>query len=158
MIIFIVLLVIISILLIILLSMKLRLGSLTNNVIYSDTDKQPGQVIYAKSLPLVGKPDYLIRHKDSIYPVEVKTGRTPKAPYPNHIIQLMAYCLLVEENYGAKPRIGFIKYPEAEFQIEYTYKAKQEVKALVNELLNLKQTNKEQFCNHPEHNVIAMSS
>src|SRR5947209_1294733 len=87
-----------------------RLGSLSTQAIYTDTQQQPGELLRATSLPLVGKPDYLIKHSRELMPVEVKTGRTPKSAYPSHIMQLTAYCLLVEETYDSRPSHGVIKY------------------------------------------------
>src|SRR5688572_13440327 len=72
-------------------------GILNSTKIYSDTDKNPGETLYSKTINLVGKPDYLIKEDGMIIPVEIKTGKTPKTPYLNHTMQLMAYCLLVEE-------------------------------------------------------------
>jgi CRISPR-associated exonuclease Cas4 len=129
-----------------------KFGILKGNKIYSDTENKPGEVLYSKSLKLFGKPDYLISEKGVIYPVEVKTGRTPNSPYLNHTMQLMAYCLLVEENFGIKPPGGFLKYPNKEFKIAYTKEAKESVKLAVNEILKFKQSGEELICNHREHN------
>lgn len=127
-------------------------GVLKGRKIYYDTDRLPGEILYSKSLALSGKPDYLIKENNMIYPVEVKTGRTPREPYQNHIMQLMAYCLLVEENFGIRPHGGFLKYPLKEFKIAYTDEAKQSVKEVVGEMTLLKYSHKEPHCNHPEHN------
>ena len=43
-------------------------------------------------------------------PVEVKTGRKPKAPFFSHVLQIGAYCLLSEETFGTKPTHGLIRY------------------------------------------------
>lgn len=129
-----------------------KFGILNNQKIYSDTDKSPGEILYAKSLALSGKPDYLVKENNMVFPVEVKTGRTPHEPYENHIMQLMAYCLLVEENYGTRPIGGYLKYPEKEFKIAYTDEARDSLKDLVGEMLLLKHSGKELHCSHPEHN------
>lgn len=128
------------------------LGVLKNRPIYSDSENQPGEILFSKTLSLSGKPDYLIKQDDMIIPVEIKSGRTPNEPYQNHEMQLMAYCLLVEENYGIRPAGGFIKYPEKEFKVAYTDEARNAIKDLVGEMLLLKISNKEPHCNHPEHN------
>jgi CRISPR-associated exonuclease Cas4 len=56
---------------------------------------------------LSGRPDELRRSRDGrIVPVEIKSSKPPadgSASYPSHLIQLYAYCLLVEENYGTPP-------------------------------------------------------
>jgi len=91
-------------------------------VIYSDTGSwnKVEQPLYYQPLKLTGKPDYLVRQKDSIIPVEVKSGRAPKSPYDSHIFQLASYCLLVEKAYGKRPPYGIIHYKDRDFAIDYT--------------------------------------
>jgi CRISPR-associated exonuclease Cas4 len=63
---------------------------------------------------LSGRPDELRRSRDGrIVPVEIKSSKPPASgnpSYPSHLIQLYAYCLLVEENYGASPPYGLMIY------------------------------------------------
>jgi CRISPR-associated exonuclease Cas4 len=129
-----------------------KIGILKNERIYQDSQKYPGETIYSKSLPLCGKPDYLIRENGRVIPVEVKTGRTPSSPYLNHTMQLMAYCFLVEENFGKAPTEGYLKYPEKEFKIAYTKEAREAIKDIVEEIKGLKISGKELHCEHREHN------
>ena len=129
-----------------------KFGILKGNRIYSDSDRSEGKVLFSKTLALSGKPDYLIKENNMVFPVEVKSGRTPDEPFQNHEMQLMAYCLLVEENYGVRPLGGYLKYPEKEFKIAYTDEAKDSIKELVGEMLLLKHSGRELKCNHPEHN------
>jgi CRISPR-associated exonuclease Cas4 len=91
-------------------------------VIYTDT-RAWGAVekpLFSQDLGLTGKPDYLIEKGGSIIPVEVKTGRTPDAPYDSHIFQIASYCLLVEKHYGKRPAYGIIHYPRRDFAVDYT--------------------------------------
>lgn len=132
---------------------KQKFGILNQQIIYKDTAQTPGQILYAKTLALSGKPDYLIKQGEMVIPVEVKTSRAPIEPYENHVMQLMAYCLLVEENYGIRPVGGYLKYPGKEFKIAYTDEARDSLKSLVGEMLLLKHSGKELHCNHPAHNL-----
>lgn len=91
----------------------------SGSVLYSDSQKLPGELLYARTIPLVGKPDFILKKGRDIVPVEIKRGKTPTQPYRNHIAQLYAYCLLVKENYNARPAYGVIKYPEKEFELEF---------------------------------------
>jgi CRISPR-associated exonuclease Cas4 len=129
-----------------------KFGVLTGDKIYVDTDQKPGEILYSKTLNLAGKPDYLIKEGDHIFPVELKTGKTPRYPYQNHTMQLMAYCLLVEENFNVRPAGGYIKYPGKEFKIAYTEEAKKSLQSLVSEILEKKKTGEELLCDHFEHN------
>ncbi len=91
-------------------------------VIYTDT-RAWGEVekpLVDHGLGLTGKPDYLVERDGVIVPVEVKSGRTPAAPYDSHIFQLAAYCLLVEKTYGKRPPYGIIHYPNRDFAVDYT--------------------------------------
>ncbi|HTX89674.1 MAG TPA: CRISPR-associated protein Cas4 [Anaerolineales bacterium] len=91
-------------------------------VIYSDT-RAWGAVekpLFDRDLGLTGKPDYLVEQDGRLIPVEVKTGRTPTAPYDSHIFQLAAYCLLVHKATGKRPPYGIIHYPGGDFAVDYT--------------------------------------
>jgi CRISPR-associated exonuclease Cas4 len=91
-------------------------------VIYTDT-RAWGTVekpLFDPLAELTGKPDYLVEQNGKIIPVEVKSGRTPEAPYDSHIFQVAAYCYLVEKAYGKRPPYGIIHYPNRDFAIDYT--------------------------------------
>ncbi len=92
-------------------------------VIYTDT-RAWGKVekpLYDSGLGLTGKPDYLIEQNGKLIPVEVKSGKTPEAPYDSHIFQLASYCLLVEKAMGKRPPYGIIHYQERDFAVDYTH-------------------------------------
>jgi len=91
-------------------------------VIYTDTRGWGAleHPLYDAALDLTGRPDYLVEEGKRIIPVEVKTGRTPRAPYDSHIFQLAAYCLLVQRTLGKRPPYGIIHYPHRSFAIDYT--------------------------------------
>ena len=67
-------------------------------------------VLRSKNYNLAGRPDYLIKEGNMRIPVEVKTGRRPKAPFFSHVLQIGAYCLLSEETFAGKPSCGQIRY------------------------------------------------
>lgn len=135
-------------------SQHITLGSLAGDQIYQDTPSSPGDILYATSVPLSGKPDYIIHDKNGIIPIEVKTGKTPDYPYESHIMQLMAYCLLIEEHYKSRPPGGIIRYQQTgkEFKIAYTKEAEDAVRKLVTEILHKRASGEEPQCTHPEHN------
>ncbi len=99
-----------------------RAGLPGGRIIYTDT-RGWGRLekpLYDPLLGLTGKPDYLIEQDGRLIPVEVKTGRTPQAPYDSHVFQLAAYCLLVEKTYGKRPPYGILHYPGRDFAVDYT--------------------------------------
>jgi CRISPR-associated exonuclease Cas4 len=91
-------------------------------VIYADTRtwRAVEKPLFNAQLGLTGKPDYLVERSGRFIPVEVKTGRTPQAPYDSHIFQLAAYCLLVERTFGIRPPHGILHYPNRDFSVDYT--------------------------------------
>ncbi|MBN1889065.1 MAG: Dna2/Cas4 domain-containing protein [Thermoflexales bacterium] len=77
--------------------------------------------LFSKRHHLSGKPDYLLRQRRELIPVELKSARAPEdGPREGHILQLAAYCLLVAETEGRRPTHGIIKYADAAFQVDYT--------------------------------------
>lgn len=55
-----------------------------------------------------------------IIPVEVKPGRTAPEPRPGDVLQLAAYGLLIEEEWGVSCPYGLLKYKSGTFRIDFT--------------------------------------
>ena len=92
-------------------SLRQKNGIPRGEVIYSDLD-HPAHVLYSRSLALSGKPDYIVRDREGrLIPVEIKSGRAIQ-PHRGHIMQLAAYCLLVEENYNVAVPYGILVYAD----------------------------------------------
>ena len=97
-------------------------GLPAGRVVYTDT-RAWGAVekpLFDLELGLTGKPDYLVEQNGKLIPVEVKTGRTPEAPYDAHIFQVAVYCLLVQKTYDKRPPYGLLHYPDRDFAVDYT--------------------------------------
>jgi CRISPR-associated exonuclease Cas4 len=91
-------------------------------IVYTDT-RLWGRIekpLFSSELGLTGKPDYLVQQDGMVIPVEVKSGRTPDAPYDSHIFQVAAYCLLVNKTYGKRPPYGIIHYSSRDFAVDFT--------------------------------------
>ncbi|MBN1483491.1 MAG: CRISPR-associated protein Cas4 [Chloroflexia bacterium] len=82
---------------------------------------------------LVGRPDYLMRRHGDVIPVECKPSRRSCQPYEADILQLAAYCLLVEENYGAPP-YGLLCYRDYTFEIPYDQSLRQDLLFVLQEM------------------------
>lgn len=107
------------------------------DIIYTDNNDWHKQVetLTAPEIGLVGKPDYLIQQRDgSIVPVELKSREAPNTPYASHVMQLAAYCLLVEENYGIRPNFGIIRYKDQDFQVDYTEELEEDLLDVLHEM------------------------
>ena len=92
-------------------------------IVYSDMGAwiRQRKPLYDRYLGLTGRPDYLIQRDDgSIIPVEVKSSAAPPEPYFGHVMQLAAYCLLVQGVYGLRPSHGIIQYRDKAFTVTFT--------------------------------------
>jgi CRISPR-associated exonuclease Cas4 len=91
-------------------------------IIFIDSEflKNSPETLYDPETDLAGRPDYLIRNRHGTIPVEVKSSTAPPQPYNGHILQLAAYCQLVEVTTGRRPAYGIIRYRDHSFRVNYT--------------------------------------
>ena len=113
-----------------------RTGLPGGRVVSSDTRfwEAVEKPLYDAELGLTGKPDYLVEQDGKLIPVEVKSGRTPEAPYDAHIFQLGVYCLLVHKTTGKRPPHGILHYPRRDFAVNYTPELEAALLALLAEM------------------------
>ena len=78
----------------------------------------------------------MIEADGGVVPVEAKSSACPPdgRPRDSHVAQLAAYCLLVEEELGAKVPYGVIKYRDRDVRVEYTDELKEWALALIEEM------------------------
>lgn len=76
---------------------------------------------------LAGRPDYLLEQSGVYIPVEVKPTRRASRPYDSDLMQLAAYCRLVEAHYGVRPPHGILRYASHTFEIPYTPEMEQQL-------------------------------
>lgn len=89
------------------------------DVVYLDSATEKPKLFVSKKYGLSGRPDAVVMDGNHHVPVELKTGRVPRGPLFSHILQVAAYCVLLEEEYGAAPPYGIIRYGDVNFEIEY---------------------------------------
>ena len=128
-----------------------RTGLPTGDILYADVDStfpQPPPLI-SKRYSLSGKPDYLVRVKDGIAPVELKSSPCPSSgrPYEGHLFQLAAYCLLVEDVCRVSVPYGLIRYEDRTVRVEYTPSLRASLLALLDEMRTVER-DKECHINH----------
>jgi CRISPR-associated exonuclease Cas4 len=117
------------------LRVRARTGLPWAPVSYSDTGwRALEKPLLARRIGLVGKPDYLIELRGVTIPVELKPGRTAPRPYESDLMQLAAYCVLVEETRGAAPPYGLLRYADQTFRLDYTPRVRAELLALIDEM------------------------
>jgi CRISPR-associated exonuclease Cas4 len=90
--------------------------------------------LVARRYGLTGKPDYLLQRRGHYIPVEVKPGRHATAPYDSDLMQLAAYCLLVEEALKQTPPYGILRYAGASFRLNYTPAVREELLMLLDDM------------------------
>jgi len=104
-------------------------------VVYVDShDWERSPPLRAPRYGLVGRPDYLLRDGRAIIPVEVKPSRQAPEPYEADLLQLAAYCLLVEETYRVTPPHGLIVYQQHTFEVPFDEAMREELLAVLEEM------------------------
>ena len=117
--------------------MRRQSGLPPGEVIYSDTGAwfPNSEPLFAPDFALTGRPDYLVRQSNGVIaPVEVKSSRAPAEPWEGHVLQLAAYCLLVDETYGIRPSFGILQYKDKAFAIDYTDELEEDLLDLLAEM------------------------
>jgi CRISPR-associated exonuclease Cas4 len=102
--------------------MRTSSGLPRGRVVYTDTTawRPVSEAFFSEEHQLTGRPDYLVADGDDLIPVEVKSGPAPVRAYRSHVLQLAAYCLLVETCTGQNAPYGIIKYADRAVEIDYT--------------------------------------
>lgn len=95
-------------------------GLPVGRVISSDMGEgREGKPLYSAKYGLAGTPDYIVETARGPVPVEVKPGRTETEPHESHMLQVLAYCLLIEEGEGQPPPYGLLRYRDETFRVDY---------------------------------------
>ena len=113
----------------------------TGNITYQDLSR-PAKPFFSKRYKITGKPDYIIKNKNYFLPIEVKTSSYTE-PQENHILQLAAYCQLIEENYKKFVPYGFLIYSDvSRFKIPFDPKTRFELESTINNIRNIMKSGK----------------
>jgi CRISPR-associated exonuclease Cas4 len=104
-------------------------------LVYEDSDGQ-AEYLFSRQFPLIGKPDYIIQLPDGRpLPIELRLGvEEAKAPYSHHVIQIAAYCLILEDYFEEAPTHGLLRYAHQDFTIEYTPSLRKKVIKLLDDM------------------------
>lgn len=127
--------IILLILFVLLKSTKVPTSAYKSKAIYSDHKEKPEKAFFSSKYGLVGKPDFILHTKDGLLLLEIKHSNRPHQPYFSHVMQLISYCLLMEEVKGTKPKYGFIQYKGGHpFSIPYTENMKSSLLEIMQEM------------------------
>lgn len=111
--------------------LRRRSGLPVGSMLGHDTADAPGPWLVCQEYQLHGRPDYLLRQGHEVIPVELKPSQ--QRAQPSAIIQLLAYCLLVEEHYG-RPSHGLLILQTGPVRIDYTDARRAELLAILAEM------------------------
>jgi CRISPR-associated exonuclease Cas4 len=81
-------------------------GIPAGTLLYSDLNV-PAEPLFSPRHKLAGKPDYILRQDGHLVPVELKHSHYPH-PQPGHVLQLAAYCQILEDTSGEFVPYGII--------------------------------------------------
>jgi len=99
-------------------------------ILYSDLNV-PAEPMFSKRFRLVGKPDYIVQNEDRYIPVEVKSGGQPH-PQHNHVLQLAAYCQILEDVSGTFVPEGILVYNNVPYTIAFDPQLRFELASVMN--------------------------
>ncbi|MDO9712801.1 CRISPR-associated protein Cas4 [Paracraurococcus lichenis] len=110
--------------------LRRRAAVLPGGVVYSDAPDAPTLVSHRHRL--AGRPDYVVRGARGPVPVEVKSrGCGRHGPHAGERAQLLAYCLLVEAEFGEPVREGLLQYRDRAVQVPFGEAERRETAALL---------------------------
>jgi CRISPR-associated exonuclease Cas4 len=101
------------------------LGIPEGMILYSDLNV-PAEPLFSKRSRLTGKPDYIIRRENHLIPVEVKSGGGTH-PHQSQMLQLAAYCQILEDTSGGFVPEGILVYNNVPFNIPFDPKLRFEL-------------------------------
>jgi len=96
---------------------KIKYAPLEGEIEYIGNSRE-GKEMESQKYGLRGKPDYVIKIGDDYIPVEEKSMES-NHPRFSHVMQITAYCMIIEDVYGKAPPYGIIKYADRQFKIPY---------------------------------------
>ena len=112
-----------------------------SNILRADRPKKEdrGKPLRSSRHFLVGMPDLVIEEEGLKVPVEFKSGKPPFKPHFSHVMQLGAYLILVDEQYGQTSTHGYIEYGQdrdrrKRFQVDWDMITKAQTLSKVSEI------------------------
>lgn len=96
---------------------KIKYAPVNGNIEYIGAFGE-GKKITSNRYGIRGKPDYIIKSNEDYIPVEEKSSDLDRPKF-SHVMQITAYCMLIEDKYGSPPPYGVLKYKKRQFKIPY---------------------------------------
>ena len=89
--------------------------------------------MFSPRLYLTGKPDYIVKNNKTYLPIEIKSGQYHH-PQFHHILQLAAYCALIEDSYNTFVPQGVLVYPTGQHMIQFTPSLRFQLEKILQEM------------------------
>lgn len=109
------------------------------DLVYQDT-KRIGvfEPLVSHTHRLTGQPDYLIRTKEGLVPLEVKSrAYGSRGPYSGEVAQVAAYCRLVEDVFGEPVSQGVLQFVDREVKVLFSQDRRTRILELLSEMRSL---------------------
>ncbi len=113
-------------------------------ITYSDLNV-PAKALFSRKYRISGKPDYIVKIQNKNIPVEVKSGNHER-PRTSHIMQLAAYCQILEDEYKEFVPYGILVYDDSNYKINFDPKMRFELESTINKMRNV--IAKKEYRNH----------
>ena len=134
---------------------KRKKHSVQHQITYVDSKNIKPKLFVSERMGLSGRPDYVLLTDEEHIPVEIKTGRIPRGPLFSHVLQVAAYCVLLEEEFGIPPSHGILRYGHTQNVVDYDVALKDLVLLKLDEMREIMKTgdahrnhNKPGKCSH----------
>ncbi|AST58135.1 CRISPR-associated protein Cas4 [Thermoanaerobacterium thermosaccharolyticum] len=122
--------------------MKRTIGFKRGKLIYIDKQEEVKKdgIVYSKLLKsdkygISGKPDYIYDIGNEVIPLELKSSKVDgHSPLLKDVMQLTAYFLIIEEEFGKKVRRGRIVYQNTMFEVYNTAGLRRELLKIIKEM------------------------
>jgi CRISPR-associated exonuclease Cas4 len=76
----------------------------------------------------------VVRTPGGLVPVELKPSRNDAEPQDSHLLQVLAYCLLLEETQGKRPPYGLLRYSSETFKVDYNNETRAYLLSVMDEM------------------------
>lgn len=111
-------------------------------------DLGPSELLISENYGISGKPDYILKVEGKMIPVEQKTGRVPKGPLFSHVLQVAAYCLILEDKLGEPVPYGILRYGTDQHIIDFDEMLRKTLLQKISEMRAIAEENTQPHRNH----------
>jgi len=109
-----------------------------DKIYYMEDGDNP--VLISEKWRLRGVPDLILKEDSQLIPVEIKSSKKPSSIPFSHLMQLVSYAVLIEDNYNYEVKYGILNYPNGTYRIEITEHLKFLLKKILKDMDKMVET------------------